>query len=486
MEKSSIKKRSAKPIKNKSLNNYFILIILGIFFFSGLIFYLFFLPKISLIGDSYVTIEYPNKYVEKGFKAKLRDKDVTDKVWLTGSVDDTKVGIYKIKYKIRKNMFVITKVRTVEIKDTIKPEIELMGPRNIELCPLEKYKEEGYIASDNYDGDISSKVEVNQLEKEVVYQVKDSSNNEIVVKRIVTRTDNQKPTINIKSDKNIYVMLGETFETPRFSATDNCDGDVTKDVSVSGEVNSQEYGEYKLKYIVSDAKGNVSEEIVTVSVVDRIEPKPPIKGAIYLTFDDGPSHTITSKLLDILKEKDVKATFFVINGHSDLDHLIMREYDEGHAIALHSLTHNYAKVYSSEESFFNDLNGISNRVYDIIGKRVKITRFPGGSSNTISRNYNNGIMTRLTKSLLEQGYHYFDWNVSSGDAGGAKTKEEVYRNVTSNLSLNQANVVLFHDYEHNYKTLDAIGDIIDYGKENGYQFLTIDMSTAMVTHKVNN
>ncbi len=486
MGKNTNKKASVKSIKKNNLNKYLIGGIFSVILVLGLVFYFFLIPKINLIGGSYIVIEYPNKYVEKGYKANISGKDISNKVWLTGNVDDSTVGIYEVKYKIRKNMFVITKVRTVEIRDSVKPEIELEGAKQLELCPLEKYIEEGYSAFDNYDGDISSKVTIEQREEEIVYRVKDSSNNEAIVKRLVARIDDQKPKIDIKSDKNIYVLFGENFIYPDFSAIDNCDGDITEKVAVSGEVDADNYGEYELKYKVFDTKGNVSEEIIMVHVVDKIEPQPPIKGAIYLTFDDGPSNSITPKLLDILKEKEVKATFFVINGHSELDYLIKREYDEGHAIALHSLTHNYARIYASDEAFFNDLKGISDRVYNIIGRRVKITRFPGGSSNTVSRNYNRGIMTRLTKALLEQGYHYFDWNVSSGDAGGARTKGDVYRNVVNNLSLNQANVVLFHDYENNYKTLDAISDIIDYGKANGYQFLTIDMSTAMVRHGVNN
>ena len=118
--------------------------------------------------------------------------------------------------------------------------------------------------------------------------------------------------------------------------------------------------------------------------------------------------------------------------------------------------------------------------------KSNIIRFPGGGSNTVSRNYSKGIMSILTKEVLNRGYHYFDWNVSSNDAGGAKTSEEVYNNVVKNLSKNRANVVLMHDFENNYKTLNAISDIIDYGKANGYQFLAIDMSTSMVRHSVNN
>ena len=88
--------------------------------------------------------------------------------------------------------------------------------------------------------------------------------------------------------------------------------------------------------------------------------------------------------------------------------------------------------------------------------------------------------------MVSRGYHYFDWNVSSGDAGGSKTKQQVYNNVVNGLDKNRANVVLMHDFENNFKTLNALSDIIDYGLANGYKFLSIDMSTPLVRHSVNN
>ena len=247
-------------------------------------------------------------------------------------------------------------------------------------------------------------------------------------------------------------------------------------------------GSYELTYTITDSSGNVASVKRTVKVNKKVEPNTSsaVPGTIYLTFDDGPSSTITPKLLDILKEKNVKATFFVINHSSNLDYLIKREYNEGHTVALHSYTHDYKTVYSSVDAYFRDLQQISDKVERLTGQKSYIIRFPGGSSNTVSKKYTPGIMTTLTQEVLEKGYHYFDWNVSSGDAGDTNTKEGVYNNVIKGLSKSKANVILMHDFESNYKTLNAISDIIDYAKRNGYEFKTIDMSTQMVRHRVNN
>lgn len=460
-------------------------IFVAIFLFSSL-FYIFLVPKLNLNGNSYMKIEYGNFYSEPGYSAKYLGDDITDKVWVVGNVDSSRPGVYNLKYKVRKNKIVVTKTRKVEIVDSVAPVLTLNGNDTIDVCPNKEYEEEGYIALDNYDGDLSSKVDVDINDAEIVYTVKDSSNNVTSLKRKINKVDKDNPVITLKSGENYYVMVNTSYVEPGYSAIDNCDGDLTSNVSVSGDVDINTPGKYNITYTVSDSKGNTSTVIRVVTVATEPVTSPSIKGTIYLTFDDGPSKTITPQLLDILKEKDVKATFFVINHSSSLDYLIKREYDEGHTVALHSMTHSYPTIYSSVDAYFNDLEAISDKVERLTGHKSMIIRFPGGSSNTVSRNYSRGIMKTLTNEVLNRGYHYFDWNVSSGDAGGSNTSDEVYRSVVNNLSKNRANIVLLHDFESNYKTLNAISDIIDYGKANGYEFLAIDMTTAMVRHSVNN
>ena len=156
----------------------------------------------------------------------------------------------------------------------------------------------------------------------------------------------------------------------------------------------------------------------------------------------------------------------------------------GHTLALHICTHDYSYIYSSVDNYFNDLNRVRTRVKNITGYDAKIIRFPGGSSNIVSRRYTYGIMSTLTGMVLDKGYRYYDWNVDSNDAGGANTSNQVYNNVVNYLSYNRSNVVLMHDVK--YQTRDALRDIIRYVKNNGYTFSKIDMDTYMVRHGVNN
>ena len=209
-------------------------------------------------------------------------------------------------------------------------------------------------------------------------------------------------------------------------------------------------------------------------------------GIIYLTFDDGPTQDTTPKILDILKKKNIKATFFVVNYSNSNEELIRQEAEMGETVALHGYTHTYSEVYQSSDTCIDNFKKIQSKVYQTTGKKANIIRFPGGSSNTISRKYCEGVMTELTKRVVDEGFRYFDWNVDSDDAGKVKTSQDIYNNVVSGIKPGRENVVLMHDFAKNDKTVNALEAIIDYGLQNGYVFRKITDETKMVTHSVNN
>lgn len=450
--------------------------------------FIFFIPNVKLLGDRVITIELNEDYQEKGVKATYGGKDVTKDIKIKDNIDCDKVGTYEVSYTIKKGLFEVEKTRTVKVVDNTDPEIILEGDKEVVICPGKKFEEIGYKATDNYDGDITDKVKIEEDEEKITYTVVDSSGNKMAASRNFIRKDEEKPSILLKGDTVLYINKDGAYNEPGYTATDNCEGDMTDSVEIEGQVNTTTPGTQTVTYKVIDKAGN--EEIVTRTVYVKYPQVSAPSGIyknsmIYLTFDDGPSN-VTGQILDILKQKGVKATFFVINQSDSLNYLIKREYDEGHTVALHSSTHRYDLIYSSVDNYFNDLNIISNKVKNITGVESKIIRFPGGGSNVVSRQYSSGIMSVLTNEVLARGYHYFDWNVDCGDAGGAKNSTDVYNNVVNHLSHNQTNVVLMHDFGNNYKTLEALDDIIDYGIANGYTFAAIDMNTPLVRHRVNN
>lgn len=285
--------------------------------------------------------------------------------------------------------------------------------------------------------------------------------------------DDTPPFLELKGGETITIGVGTEFDDPGVEAYDYWS---EMSLAVEGEIDTKQVGEYALKYIATDANGNRAELMRTVKVIEPV-------GRIYLTFDDGPGND-TGALLDVLKKYGVRATFFV-TGYGD-DGLIRREYDEGHAVGLHTLSHVYANIYASVDNYLADLDAVQERVQRITGELSKLLRFPGGSSNLISARYDGGtkIMSRLAELVTEHGLTYFDWNVDSGDAGGASTTDEIYDNVVKALKVGGDSVVLQHDIKAH--SVAAVEKIVQYGLENGYVFDRLSPTTYTAHHGINN
>ena len=445
--------------------------------------YLISLPRIVLNGLDEVVLEYGEEYQEQGaYLSKFNHQFDVD-IIVDNNLNVDKIGEYKVNYKCKLGFLTITKTRIVKVVDNEKPVITLTGDNVLGVCPNTPYVEEGFKAIDNYDGDITDKVIRTEEEHIVIYTVTDSSGNTESVSRQVNELDVDNPILTLSGSEIVYLVVGSEYEELGYTATDNCDGDLTSKVVVTSNIDTSKKGDYEVKYEVTDSSGNKVEKIRKVSVYAKpnTNMNGGASGVIYLTFDDGPS-SYTTKILDILKKYNVKATFFVTNKGSDS--ILLREYQEGHTIGLHTSSHNYSYVYSSIDNYFNDLYAVSNRVKRVTGYDSKIIRFPGGSSNTVSKKYSVGIMTALTNEVLSRGYKYYDWNISSGDAGGTTSATGVYNNTIRSLSKSRPNMVLMHDTK--LYTANAIESIIVYGLNNGYRFEAINENTTMITHKVNN
>ncbi len=462
--------------------------IIGIFLFLLIVFLVtsyFLRPYIELKGGKNITLPYNQKYQEKGYTPKFLGGKKKTSVKVKGKVNEKKLGVYRLTYTYRLGFLNIKAIRNVHVVDKEAPKITLKGEKESFICKNGTYEEEGFTATDNYDKDLTKKVKVSKDKNgNRVYQVKDSSGNTTKVTRKITEKDVVAPEITLNGDEMIYLIVGATYEEAGATARDNCSGDVSKDIKVEGEVNTKEVGTYKVTYTVQDKEGNkaVKERTVHVQPPRRGASYGGIAGHIYLTFDDGPNWNTTPVILDVLKEEGVKATFFVIY-HEGTDDLLRRIVEEGHTLALHTYSHDYS-IYQSVDTYFNDLDQIRNHVKNVTGVDSHIIRFPGGSSNTISRRYCDGIMSILTNEVISRGYKYYDWNISSGDAGQTQDPDQVYQNVVNRLSHDRVNMILMHDIKP--YTRDAIRNIVRYGKENGYTFARIDDSTEMVTQRVAN
>lgn len=192
---------------------------------------------------------------------------------------------------------------------------------------------------------------------------------------------------------------------------------------------------------------------------------------VYLTFDDGPSKNISS-VLWILRQRGVKATFFVTPGSygSEVKARLKSIAADGHAIGLHSNTHDYEKIYASVDAFLDDFYEAWTTVYEATGIKTEIFRFPGGSKN----DYNVETRDEIIAEMTRRGFRYYDWNVQSNDILGY-TWTQMYNKVLSEVKTSNRSMVLFHDREDG--AVNVLDDIIVVLQGEGYKFDKINNDT---------
>ena len=437
--------------------------------------------RLELRGEEEYTLEWGSEFRDPGaqafFGGRLFFPDFAEpEVTVRGEVDPFAAGDYMLTYSADYLGFHAEKPRLVHIADTLPPVITLTeDPRRFTL-PGTAYAEEGYSARDNADGDLTDQVVRRETDGVVYYSVSDRSGNTARAERVIRYNDPIPPVLTLLGETRLSLPYGTAYEEPGYRAWDNLDGNLNDRVTVTGEVDPTCPGDYTLYYAVEDSWHNGICAWRTVTV----EPKPEPRGYVYLTFDDGPGKH-TQRLLDILDRYGVKVTFFVVNyGYTDL---IGKEAAAGHSIGVHSASHDYRKIYASEEAYFADLDKMNGIIYDQTGFYSDIIRFPGGSSNTISR-FNPGIMTRLAKAVEDRGYAYFDWNVSGGDAGITTDPDEVYRYVIEGIQAHENSVVLLHDSKS--YTVDTVERILIWCLENNYALLPLDHDSPTAHHRIGN
>lgn len=204
---------------------------------------------------------------------------------------------------------------------------------------------------------------------------------------------------------------------------------------------------------------------------------------VCLTFDDGPSSN-TEPILEILREKDVPATFFVTAQDVNQDYLpLLRQVaEEGHQVALHSATHRYSDIYASTEAFWLDIKALREAISPYVDiESVHWLRFPGGSTNTVSHKYGgSSIMKRLIAQAEEKGYEWIDWNVSAEDATSQHPDAaQILENVCAGAEGRDLCVVLMHDTAKTDATVEALPDMIDWFLAQGYHFCTVEQMYEM-------
>lgn len=194
---------------------------------------------------------------------------------------------------------------------------------------------------------------------------------------------------------------------------------------------------------------------------------------VFLTFDDGPSHNNTPKVLNILNSNRVKATFFIIGTKAESNkQLIEKMKNSGMCVLPHTYSHDYKKIYKNEEAYFNDLNQCISVIERATSKNVEpFTRLPGGADNEMG---SVRVLNSIKQKLQLKGIKYLDWNVSSMDASNYYiAAKDIKKSVIKQCKYWDIPVILMHDSETKGSTVEALQDIITYLKNEGYTFKTL-------------
>lgn len=272
----------------------------------------------------------------------------------------------------------------------------------------------------------------------------------------------------------------ESSETPEDSAGEDASEAVSSG-SPEAEV-PETSGEPEITPPPVDPNGPEYQKKYPDMFVPQTEKKPfdPNDKVVYLTFDDGPS-ALTEDVLNILDEYGVKATFFVVAKDDETSKQRLREIaDRGHAIGLHSYTHDYRKIYASVDAFLDDFAKEREIIYSATGEYPTMFRFPGGSVNSYNKKTAKAIIDEMTR----RGYTYYDWNVSSGDAEYGATRESIYRDTITQTKARTKAIVLCHDTNAKGDTVSQLPAILKELKQSGYRFDKLDPSVAPINFPV--
>lgn len=204
---------------------------------------------------------------------------------------------------------------------------------------------------------------------------------------------------------------------------------------------------------------------------------------VCLTFDDGPS-TNTQPILKILAEEKVPATFFVCAQDINQEYLplVRTIAQQGHQVAMHSASHRYAKIYQSTDAFWQDIKALRQALEPYLSlEDLTWLRFPGGSTNTVSSKYGgSGIMQSLKAQTEEKGWHWIDWNVCGEDATASHPNaEKILHNIQEDAAEHTTCVVLLHDTKATGQTVEALPSIIDWFRQEGYTFCTVEQMAQL-------
>lgn len=405
-------------------------LLVKLLFFSGL-----FVPTLELIGASSMAINMNETYHDPGAKSVFRFMDNSSHIIVENKVNTQKLGTYQVIYRLDNADKQI--VRNVVVTDNKSPDLRLKGEASMKLFIGERYEEPGYLAYDNYDGDISDQVKTktnvdfNQTGTYfITYQVKDSHGNEASARRMLQILENP---LNTK-----LAYHHDMFDNTAFEWWFNKSKNHERVTAAESEAWLAPYDAY---YQGKDEK------------------------VIYLSFDEGGNDiTYIKQIANVLNQYGVKATFFLTRNYLRDEAAFVKELVEsGHVIGNHSWHHYDLTTLANAESvdaFVEELTQEEKTYLEVVGEPMKkLFRFPRGATSE-----------RALKMVHDLGYKTFFWSHAYYDYGSDVSKEEALSTMLEHYH-NGAIYLLHPSNRGNY---EAIGEFVREMQKKGYRFDTLD------------
>ena len=266
----------------------------------------------------------------------------------------------------------------------------------------------------------------------------------------------------------ICVLVFLPKEEPALPPSSQAESQVSSETSSAPSKPAVDMSDVNPNAATAISEGELAYQSLYPELYVPIVEKIPVKDGdkvIYLTYDDGPSEE-TERLLDILDQEGVKATFFVMaQGKSleDCKKWLKMIVDRGHAIGVHTYSHQYKEIYASPQAFLEDFKKMHDLIYEATGQKITMFRFAGGSVNA----YNKATCKAIIAEMERRGYTYFDWNVDSGDSEKGDNGKFIYDTTTQEILSHQKSIVLMHNSKAKKATVDQTAAIIEKAKCGG-------------------
>lgn len=416
-------------------------------------------PRLQLNGSKNITMSYRDEYEEAGVIVKNATGNNMSKIKIDNNIDKTKIGNYYVDYSLKIGTKTLRVRRNVKVIDDISPVIKLNGNQIIEISINSEYKESGFTAVDEYDGDITDKVEIiGEVNSEkygeyvITYKVHDNSNNVTQVNRIVKVIDEEPPTIECQND---YSVL-EQGKPIGCKAIDNFDGDITNKIEISGNYDINKKGIYKVTYTVSDDAGNKIEK--EHNIIIHTEKEKPIA---YLVFNNIGNNKET--ILELLEKKQIKSTFLVTKQTKEEDNNYLNKIIQIESEIGITDTDNQ-NIYKDYNMFTNYFMEIQNQIKDITGKTATIYNFTNKEKITPQ------LYKKIKEYLSNNNIEYYNYDINLVELN----KEEI-ENMINQIIKNENHkiIIMFNNIKQQENSQETISTIIDILNQMNYSFDTL-------------